>query len=221
MSEQVSFNCSTLCVSRLVAFAGLRRITGLPFLSSRLPAYAACVCVWLRACRAVESEALVYKALEQGEQNRHVGATNMNERSSRSHTIFRVFITSTPRAAGAGAGAGAAATAAASSSASSSSSRASKRHAGTLRATLNLVDLAGSERAAHTQATGQRLREGSHINKSLLTLGTVIRKLSEGETHVPFRDSKLTHILKPALGGNNRTSVVCCVTQAAAFAQGE
>ncbi|CAM8950256.1 unnamed protein product [Rhodiola kirilowii] len=83
---------------------------------------------------------------------------------------------------------------------------------------LNLVDLAGSERAAKTGAEGVRLKEGSHINKSLMTLGTVIKKLSEGAEsqggHVPYRDSKLTRILQPALGGNANTGIICNITLA-------
>ncbi|MCH83113.1 centromerE-associated protein E-like, partial [Trifolium medium] len=83
---------------------------------------------------------------------------------------------------------------------------------------LNLVDLAGSERATKTGAEGVRLKEGSHINKSLMTLGTVIKKLSEGVEsqggHVPYRDSKLTRILQPALGGNANTAIICNITLA-------
>ncbi len=79
----------------------------------------------------------------------------------------------------------------------------------------NLVDLAGSERVGHTGAEGQRLIEGGHINKSLLALGTVISKLSEGDSmHIPYRDSKLTRILQSSLGGNARTSIICTVTPA-------
>ncbi|CAI7814652.1 unnamed protein product, partial [Closterium sp. NIES-53] len=83
---------------------------------------------------------------------------------------------------------------------------------------LNLVDLAGSERVAKTGAEGSRLKEGAHINKSLMTLGTVINKLSEGAdrngAHIPYRDSKLTRILQPALGGNTKTAIICCATPA-------
>jgi len=79
-----------------------------------------------------------------------------------------------------------------------------------------LVDLAGSERVRHTGAEGLRLKEGGHINKSLLTLATVIGKLSEGNdrVHVPFRDSKLTRILQTSLGGNARTVIVGTITPA-------
>lgn len=80
---------------------------------------------------------------------------------------------------------------------------------------LNLVDLAGSERADATGATGSRLKEGSHINKSLLTLSMVINKLSEDpDQHINYRDSKLTRILSPSLGGNALTTIICTITPA-------
>lgn len=84
----------------------------------------------------------------------------------------------------------------------------------------NLVDLAGSERVAKTGAGGVRLKEGKHINKSLMILGNVINKLSEGgkqRGHIPYRDSKLTRILQPALGGNAKTSIICTVAPEEVF----
>jgi len=80
---------------------------------------------------------------------------------------------------------------------------------------LNLVDLAGSERAKQTGAIGDRLKEGANINNSLMILGQVISKLSEGaKDHIPFRNSKLTRILKNSLGGNTKTAIICTVTPA-------
>ncbi|KAL9260875.1 Kinesin-like protein [Drosera capensis] len=82
---------------------------------------------------------------------------------------------------------------------------------------LNFVDLAGSERASQTHADGARLREGCHINLSLMTLTTVIRKLSVGgkrSGHIPYRDSKLTRILQHSLGGNARTAIICTLSPA-------
>ncbi|CAM8904359.1 unnamed protein product [Rhodiola kirilowii] len=139
----------------------------------------------------------VLELMESGESYRHIGETNMNLYSSRSHTIFRMIIESRDRTEVGDEG-------------------------GTCDAVrvsvLNLVDLAGSERAAKTGAEGVRLKEGSHINKSLMTLGTVIKKLSEGAEsqggHVPYRDSKLTRILQPALGGNANTGIICNITLA-------
>lgn len=136
----------------------------------------------------------VHKLLEAGEVNRHFGETNMNVRSSRSHTIFRMVIESKSREMDPSKG-----------YSSSDAIRVS---------VLNLVDLAGSERIAKTGADGVRLKEGKHINKSLMVLGNVINKLSEGAKqrgHIPYRDSKLTRILQSALGGNAKTSIICTV----------
>eukprot|EP01124_Arcella_intermedia_P025825 TRINITY_DN4706_c0_g1_i5.p1 TRINITY_DN4706_c0_g1~~TRINITY_DN4706_c0_g1_i5.p1 ORF type:complete len:492 (+),score=108.59 TRINITY_DN4706_c0_g1_i5:650-2125(+) len=84
-------------------------------------------------------------------------------------------------------------------------------------AMLNLVDLAGSERIKDTRAEGVRLAEGVSINTSLLHLGTVIQSLSEKQSHIPFRQSKLTRILQPALGGNGKTAIICTVTPATQY----
>ncbi|KAK5824021.1 kinesin-like protein KIN-7N [Gossypium arboreum] len=135
----------------------------------------------------------VIKLLESGEVNRHFGETNMNARSSRSHTIFRMVIESKGIDTGSG------------DYSSSDAIRVS---------ILNLVDLAGSERIAKTGAGGVRLKEGKYINKSLMVLGNVINKLSNGakqRAHIPYRDSKLTRILQTALGGNAKTSIICTV----------
>ncbi|WCJ35147.1 Kinesin-like protein KIN-7F [Euphorbia peplus] len=122
------------------------------------------------------------------EAQRQIAETNMNETSSRSHQILRLTVESSPREyLGAG--------------------------NSILTATVNFVDLAGSERNSQTLAVGARLKEGSHINRSLLTLGTVIRKLSTGGNgHVPYRESKLTRILQNSLGGNARTAMICTIS---------
>ncbi|KAJ0980354.1 hypothetical protein J5N97_008609 [Dioscorea zingiberensis] len=135
----------------------------------------------------------VLELIKLGETNRHFGETNMNARSSRSHTIFRMVIESSIKNA-------------------ISSGDVSSEDAIRV-SVLNLVDLAGSERIAKTGAGGVRLKEGKHINKSLMVLGNVINKLSEGKqrSHIPYRDSKLTRILQPALGGNAKTSIICTV----------
>ncbi|KXS18834.1 kinesin-domain-containing protein [Gonapodya prolifera JEL478] len=131
--------------------------------------------------------------------NRHVGETNMNERSSRSHTIFRMVRWE-----------------------QQFDSRTSFSGAYKV-SCLNLVDLAGSERVGHTGAEGIRLKEGGHINKSLLALGTVIGKLSDAagtdRMHIPYRDSKLTRILQPSLGGNARTCIICTVNPTALYVE--
>ncbi|XP_022955336.1 kinesin-like protein NACK1 isoform X1 [Cucurbita moschata] len=124
------------------------------------------------------------------EAQRQVGETALNDHSSRSHQIIRLTIQSTLRE-------------------TSDCVR-------TFVASLNFVDLAGSERASQTHADGARLREGCHINLSLMTLTTVIRKLSQGKRsgHIPYRDSKLTRILQHSLGGNARTAIICTLSPA-------
>ncbi|KAG4991182.1 hypothetical protein JHK87_024639 [Glycine soja] len=84
---------------------------------------------------------------------------------------------------------------------------------------LNLIDLAGSE-SSRAETTGMRRREGSYINKSLLTLGTVISKLTEGKaSHIPYRDSKLTRLLQSSLSGHGRISLICTVTPSSSNAE--
>ncbi|KAE8712641.1 Kinesin-like protein NACK1 [Hibiscus syriacus] len=123
------------------------------------------------------------------EAQRQIGETSLNETSSRSHQILRLTIESCAR------------------------EYAGARNSSILEASVNFVDLAGSERASQTLTAGARLKEGCHINRSLLTLGTVIRKLSKGRTgHIPYRDSKLTRILQNALGGNARTAIICTMS---------
>lgn len=125
-----------------------------------------------------------------GDKSRRIGVTNMNERSSRSHTIFRIIL----------------------------ESRTTDDEDGAVKVShLNLVDLAGSERAGQSGATGDRFKEGCHINSSLTTLGLVINQLSEGQEgqFISFRDSKLTRLLQSSLGGNAMTAVICAVTPAA------
>uniref|UniRef100_A0A0D9XLH6 Kinesin motor domain-containing protein n=1 Tax=Leersia perrieri TaxID=77586 RepID=A0A0D9XLH6_9ORYZ len=122
-----------------------------------------------------------------GEEHRHVGSNNFNLFSSRSHTIFTLMIESSARG---------------------------DDYDGVMYSQLNLIDLAGSE-SSKTETTGLRRREGSYINKSLLTLGTVIGKLSEGRaTHIPYRDSKLTRLLQSSLSGHGHVSLICTITPA-------
>lgn len=142
----------------------------------------------------------VKKVLEEGENRRHFGVTNMNAHSSRSHVLVRLSIEmrkvpykpTNPLRTSWG------------------------RDKPTCISTLNLVDLAGSERATKSGTSGQSLKEGSFINKSLLTLGTVISNLSEGKSgqHVPYRNSKLTRLLASALGGNAKTLMITCISPA-------
>ena len=155
----------------------------------------------------VDSEDQILQLMDAGEAHRHVGQTNMNEKSSRSHTLFRITIESKVEIAD---------------DAEVGSDSDDEDHQAGLcirAATLNLVDLAGSERVGDTGAEGVRLKEAGQINKSLLTLGTVIKKLAEGGSgHIPYRDSQLTKLLQPSLGGNGKTSMICAVTPASTFA---
>ncbi|XP_067424353.1 centromere-associated protein E [Emydura macquarii macquarii] len=128
--------------------------------------------------------------LRKGEKNRHYGETKMNERSSRSHTIFRMIIESREN------------------------DPANTNCDGAVMVShLNLVDLAGSERASQTGSEGLRLKEGCNINRSLFILGQVIKKLCDDPSgFINYRDSKLTRILQNSLGGNAKTVIICTIT---------
>ncbi|KAI4976334.1 hypothetical protein ZWY2020_049941 [Hordeum vulgare] len=131
----------------------------------------------------------VLSLIAAGEEHRHVGSTNFNLLSSRSHTIFTLTVESSPCFE-------------------------SNEGETVTFSQLNLIDLAGSE-SSRAETTGARRKEGSYINKSLLTLGTVISKLTDGKaTHVPFRNSKLTRLLQSSLSGQGRVSLICTVTPA-------
>jgi len=122
----------------------------------------------------------VLALLEMGSANRAQAATNMNEHSSRSHSIFILTINQTNKIEG--------------------YSKIGK---------LYLVDLAGSEKISKTGATGHTLEEAKIINKSLTTLGRVINNLTDGKsTHIPYRESKLTRVLQESLGGNSKTCLI-------------
>uniref|UniRef100_A0A453R2N9 Kinesin-like protein n=1 Tax=Aegilops tauschii subsp. strangulata TaxID=200361 RepID=A0A453R2N9_AEGTS len=131
----------------------------------------------------------VLSLIAAGEEHRHIGSTNFNLLSSRSHTIFTLTVESSPFCE-------------------------SNEGETVTFSQLNLIDLAGSE-SSRAETTGARRKEGSYINKSLLTLGTVISKLTDGKaTHVPFRNSKLTRLLQSSLSGQGRVSLICTVTPA-------
>ncbi|KAK9268772.1 hypothetical protein L1049_000534 [Liquidambar formosana] len=111
-----------------------------------------------------------------GQGNRAVGATALNERSSRSHSVLTVHIQGKELVSGS-----------------------------ILRGCLHLVDLAGSERVDKSEAVGERLKEAQHINRSLSALGDVISALAQKSTHIPYRNSKLTQVLQDSLGGHAKT----------------
>lgn len=136
-------------------------------------------------CKSVRLDSAdnVELMLEQAQKNRSVAATKANERSSRSHSIFILKLVGQNSATG-------------------------ERCEGT----LNLVDLAGSERLKQSQAEGDRMRETQNINKSLSCLGDVIEALGRGSGHIPYRNSKLTHLLQYSLGGNSKTLMFVMVS---------
>uniref|UniRef100_A0A669P7T6 Kinesin family member 13A n=1 Tax=Phasianus colchicus TaxID=9054 RepID=A0A669P7T6_PHACC len=134
--------------------------------------------------------------MSEGNKSRTVAATNMNEESSRSHAVFNIIVTQTLYDLQSG----------------NSGEKVSK---------VSLVDLAGSERVSKTGAAGERLKEGSNINKSLSTLGLVISSLADQAAgkgknkFVPYRDSVLTWLLKDNLGGNSQTAMIATISPAA------
>ncbi|XP_016107337.1 kinesin heavy chain [Sinocyclocheilus grahami] len=140
---------------------------------------------YVKGCteRFVSSPEEVMDVIDEGKSNRHVAVTNMNEHSSRSHSIFLINI-----------------------------KQEHVETEQKLCGKLYLVDLAGSEKVSKTGAEGAVLDEAKNINKSLSALGNVISALAEGtKTHVPYRDSKMTRILQDSLGGNCRTTMfICC-----------
>uniref|UniRef100_A0A673CJF1 Kinesin-like protein n=1 Tax=Sphaeramia orbicularis TaxID=375764 RepID=A0A673CJF1_9TELE len=131
-------------------------------------------------CKSIKE---IEEVMNMGNQARAVGATDMNEHSSRSHALFLITVEcSQPGPDG-------------------------RKHIRVGR--LNLVDLAGSERQAKTGVQGERLKEAAKINLSLSALGNVISALADGRSgHVPYRDSKLTRLLQDSLGGNAKTVMV-------------
>jgi hypothetical protein len=137
----------------------------------------------------------IYDCMTKGNRERTTASTQMNDSSSRSHAIFTITFVQ------------------AKFNIDLPSETVSKIH---------LVDLAGSERADATGATGQRLKEGAHINKSLVTLGSVISQLADMNSssdnkkrvYIPYRDSTLTWLLKDSLGGNSKTIMIAAVSPA-------
>uniref|UniRef100_A0A674P4W0 Kinesin-like protein n=1 Tax=Takifugu rubripes TaxID=31033 RepID=A0A674P4W0_TAKRU len=131
----------------------------------------------------------ILEALDSGNRNRTQHPTDMNATSSRSHAVFQIYLRQQDKTA-------------------------SLNHNVCI-AKMSLIDLAGSERASATNAKGARLREGANINRSLLALGNVINALADPKSkkaHIPYRDSKLTRLLKDSLGGNCRTVMIANVS---------
>ena len=143
-----------------------------------------------QACCSYEE---IEALMEVGNTHRSIGATQMNATSSRAHTIFTIEFKQIEI----------------------EGNRKSEKLS-----VINLVDLAGSEKAGQTGATGDRLKEGCAINKSLVVLGSVIEALAEKSSGkkanivIPYRDSALTRILSNALGGNSKTVMICALSPA-------
>ena len=137
--------------------------------------------------QAVKNTVDIARFMEQGNSHRIVKETNMNERSSRSHAIFIIYVETSEQ------------------SGARTLIKAGK---------LNLVDLAGSERQKKTGAEGDRLKEAIKINLSLSALGNVINALVEKSSHIPYRDSKLTLLLQDSLGGNTKTLMIAVISPA-------
>ncbi|XP_039257919.2 kinesin-like protein KIF12 [Styela clava] len=138
--------------------------------------------------REIETLDELMTVLEDGMKNRSVAAHNMNEHSSRSHSILTVHIDSEVIEEGISV---------------------------TKRGKISFVDLAGSEKVKETGSTGDTLTEATNINRSLLTLGNCISALSDSKKrtgHIPFRDSKLTKLLADSLGGSGATLMIACVS---------
>ncbi|XP_061636315.1 kinesin-like protein KIF14 [Phyllopteryx taeniolatus] len=134
--------------------------------------------------------------LELGNKQRATAATGMNDKSSRSHSVFTLVMTQTKTELVEG-----------------------EEHDHNITSKINLVDLAGSERSNSAQTSGDRLREGASINKSLLTLGKVISALAEQAltkkvVFIPYRESVLTWLLKESLGGNSKTAMIATLSPA-------
>lgn len=144
----------------------------------------------------VGSYAEIMNLMRKGDTVRTTASTKMNDTSSRSHAVFTIMLKQIHH--------------------DLSTDETTERTA-----RIRLVDLAGSERAKSTEATGQRLREGSNINKSLTTLGRVIAALADPKSSrpkgrkskdvIPYRDSILTWLLKDSLGGNSKTAMIACI----------
>ena len=153
----------------------------------------------------VQSPTQLLRVIARGDQSRRTRSTQYNAQSSRSHAVVQIVVESRERAPyGAK---------------EPNDKRAPLMPGGVRVSTLSMIDLAGSERAAENK---ERRTEGSHINKSLLTLGTVIARLSGDKDsggnptdkdgkHLPYRDSKLTRLLQPALSGNSLVSILCTI----------
>ncbi|XP_075402072.1 kinesin-like protein KIF18A [Tenrec ecaudatus] len=136
----------------------------------------------------------ILQLLDNGNKNRTQHPTDVNAASSRSHAVFQIYLRQQDKTA--------------------------SINQSVCIAKMSLIDLAGSERASATSAQGTRFREGTNINQSLLALGNVINALADAKRknqHIPYRNSKLTRLLKDSLGGNCRTIMIAAVSPSSVF----
>ncbi|KAM5258100.1 kinesin-like protein KIF27 isoform 2-T3 [Hipposideros larvatus] len=157
------------------------------------------VIVGAKECQ-VESADEVMSFLETGNAARHTGTTQMNEHSSRSHAIFTISICQVEK----------------NTEEAEDGSWCSHRH---IVSKFHFVDLAGSERVTKTGNTGERFKESIQINSGLLALGNVISALGDPRrksSHIPYRDAKITRLLKDSLGGSAKTVMITCVSPCSA-----
>lgn len=151
----------------------------------------------------VQSPTQLIRVIARGDLSRKTRSTQFNAQSSRSHAVVQIVVESRERAT----------------AGKANDKRAALMPGGVRVSTLSMIDLAGSERAAESK---ERRTEGAHINKSLLTLGSVVSRLSGNKDrdsnttdkdgkHLPYRDSKLTRLLQPALSGNSLVSILCTI----------
>ncbi|XP_063996169.1 kinesin-like protein KIF27 isoform X2 [Pogoniulus pusillus] len=149
----------------------------------------------------VECADEVISLLKSGSAARHTGTTQMNEHSSRSHAIFTISISQKQSAE--------------SQKNTDAEQDSSGKSVQKIASKFHFVDLAGSERVAKTGNTGERFKESIQINSGLLALGNVISALGDPKRkniHIPYRDAKITRILKDSLGGNAKTVMITCVS---------
>ncbi|XP_032068617.1 kinesin-like protein KIF27 [Thamnophis elegans] len=157
------------------------------------------VIVGAKDCQ-VESTEEVMSLLETGNAARHTGTTQMNEHSSRSHAVFTISVCQQQQPL----------------QKDKEGAQNSPKNSGQqIASKFHFVDLAGSERVTKTGNTGERFKESIQINSGLLALGNVISALGDPKrknVHIPYRDAKITRILKDSLGGNAKTVMITCIS---------
>ncbi|XP_047315459.1 kinesin-like protein KIN-8B [Impatiens glandulifera] len=186
--DEFDVSCSYLEVYNEVIYDLLEKSSG--HLELREDPEQGIVVAGLR-CIKVHSADRILELLNLGNSRRKTESTEVNETSSRSHAVLEIKVTRRRR---------------------------NKYQSQIIKGKLSLVDLAGSERASETNSGGQKLRDGANINRSLLALANCINALGKqqkkGLAYVPYRNSKLTRILKDGLSGNSQTVMIATISPA-------